>query len=568
MPKSAAQLSKAVLEAEKAMKPFRASRTEAISRILGRHYGANADQKRRYNNLLLDMIRLHQARLVPAVIQPRIRHVLDIEDNGDATMIAQILKQLSEEIDLIGTLSTVVMEAGLSPFGVMRCGIAAGHDVARSDRSTLSVGQFFALPVLGSDYFIDPTARSVEEATLEGDWCWLDQEAAYESGAYDPDALDRLFKLSDHIDQEPRLSTGASSQDEPYRDKLMVCECAMRYPDGTWYVATLGGTPERPGSEFLREPQPFAGPEGGPYAKLCFDRVPGELFGLSPAAQVMDIDEALNDIVSHTVVSAKESKRNYIYDPSESDMVMRLRDAKPFGAIAGDPKAGVATVDTGGIMPDLIRGAEFARAIANNATGMQQLMSGQRSSAETATESLALQAGAQQQIASMQAKVEKLIGDVFGHMAFHAFNDPNVSLPMVIRMPGTESAVVNYPVGAREMDWFQWRYDVEPLPRLPMDANSQLARLTQALQMFTPIMQFGMQVGIPPQSISEFFATTFGAPDIRRLVPTMPQQAALQAYQQGLPPIPQRQPNPAQGQPINQVRADAVTPQPASTGVY
>lgn len=566
MPKSAAQLSKAVLEAERAMKPFRASRTEAISRILGKHYGANTNQKRRYNNLLLDMIRLHQARLVPGVIQPRVRHVLDVEDNGDSTLIAEMLKQLAEEIDLVGSLSTVVMEAGLSPFGVLRCGIAAGQDLARSDRSTLSIGQFFALPVLGSDYFIDPTARSVEEATLEGDWCWLDQEAAYESGAYDPEALDRLFKLSDHIDQEPRLSTGASSQDEPYREKLMVCECAMRYPDGSWYVATLGGTPERPGSEFLREPQPFAGPEGGPYLKLVFDRVPGELFGLSPAAQVMDVDEALNAIVSHVLVSAENMKRNTIYDPSDSDTVMRLKQAKPFDAIAGDPKS-LATVDTGGIMPDLVRGAEFARAIANNATGMQQLMSGQKSSAETATESLALQAGAQQQIGAMQAKVEKLIGDVFGHMAFHAFNDPNVQLPMVIRIPGTESAVVNYPMGAREMDWYQWRYEVEPLPRLPMDANSQLARITQALPQFVPFVQFGMQVGIPPQAISEFFATTFGVPDIRRLVPTMPQQAGAAAYMQGLPPMPQAQ-APTQGPPINQVRSDAVAPQPASTGVY
>lgn len=566
MPKSAPQLSKAVLEAEKAMKPFRAARTEAISRILGKHYGANITQKRRYNNLLLDMIRLHQARLVPAVIQPRVRHVLDIEDNGDSMMIAEMLKQLAEEIDLISTLSTVVMEAGISPFGVMRCGIAAGHDLARADRSMLSIGQFFALPVLGSDYFIDPTARSIEESSLEGDWCWLDQESAYDSGAYDTDALDRLFKLSDHIDQSPRFGTGSSSQDDPYREKLMVCECAMRYPDGQWYVATIGGTPERPGTEFLREPQPFAGPEGGPYVKLCFDRVPGELFGLSPAAQVMDIDEALNDIVSHTVISAKEMKRNYVYDPSESDTIMRVRDAKPFGAVAGDPKAGIATVDTGGIMPDLIKGAEFARAIANNATGMQQLMSGQRSSAETATESLALQAGAQQQIGAMQAKVEQMIGTVLGHMAFHAFNDPYIQLPMVIRIPGTETAVANYPLGAQEMDWYQWRYEVEPLPRLPMDANSQLARLTQALTMFGPLLALGMQAGFA-ERVPEFFATTFGAPAFRELVPTPQGQMAAAMYGQGLPASPQ-QPSPAQGLPINQVRADAVTPQPAPTGVY
>ncbi len=548
------------------MKPFRDTRLEAISRILGKHYGANVDQKRRYNNLLLDMIRLHQARLVPAVIEPRVRHVLGIEDTGDAGMIAEMLKQLAQEINLRATLSTAVMEAGLSPFGVVRCGIAAGSDIARSDRSTLSVGQFFALPVLGSDYFIDPTARSVEEATLEGDWCWLDQEAAYESGAYNPEALDKLFKLSDHIDQQPRLSTVASSQDEPYREKLMVCECAMRYPDGSWYVATLGGTPERPGTEFLREPEPFAGPDGGPYLKLVFDRVPGELFGLSPAAQVMDIDQALNDIVSHTVISAKEMKRNYIYDPAESDTVMKLRDAKPFGAVAGDPKSGVATVDTGGIMPDLIRGAEFARAIANNATGMQQLLSGQRSSAETATESLALQAGAQQQIGAMQAQVEKLIGDVFGHMAFHAFNDPYVQLPLVLRMPGTEAAVVNYPLAAREMDWYEWRYEVEPLPRLPMDANSQLARITQALQMFGPTMLLGAQAGFIDR-VPEFFANTFGAPAFRDLVPTPQGQMATAMYSQGLPQSPQ-QPAPVQGLPINQVRSDAVTPRPASPGGY
>lgn len=558
----------ALRQAHKAMeKPIAVAR-EAKLRMVGENYGTDEATNRiipRYANGFLEVVKMHRSRLTSERIIPRVTSRIPGELEAEAALLMLALERVADEFNLAQAHASGIDNALFYPFAIWRCGMLAGNDKTKSKRNPYTQGEFFCQPYSGRDARIDPTCKHIEERHWDAVWRWIDREEAYNCGLYDPAILDKAIKLTEggrtSSGMEESLSAGNSAREDAVVEKLLICDIASRDTQGRWHESTMVGTPDCPSQEFAAEPVPFQGPESGPSVLMAFDAVPDEPIALSLAAQLMSIDRALAKSTHNLIDSVDRTRRNYVVDSGAVETYARLKKSNPFEAIIGNAQ-GIATLDTGGVIPDVIKGLEHIRAIWNNASGMASLQSGRAGLADTATEASILQSSSQQLIERMQKTSARAMRDILGHAAWHLLNDPFVQMPLLKRTDEGLDLHVIYDAAQIEGDWADFRFDIEPFAPLPMDKNSQLARLTQVFQILPALVQMATQAGKDPAVVVDTLASIYCVDDLRRMFPSggaaaisqvvggMAKSPAMQAMQVG----PARA---AQGtRPVDQLMAD------------
>ena len=498
---------------------------EAKLRMVGENYGTDDISNRvipRYANGFLEVIKMHVARLTSDKVKPLVTSRVPGVFDGEAHLLSLALEHVANELQLAQAHAQGVRNGMFYPFSMWRCGMLAGKDKTKSSRNPFTKGEFFCQPYSGRDARIDPSCKHLSERTWDAAWRWVDREEAYESGLYYPEVLDRAIKLKDggrrgSRGDEESIAAGDASHRDALVEKILICDIASRDTQGRWHETTMVGTPDNPEAEFACEPVPFQGPESGPTVLMAFDEVPDEPLPLSVAAQLMGIDYARAKTTAHFIESAHRLRRNHVVDPASVETFARLKRANPFEAIIGNAQ-GIATFDTSGVMPELVAAMEQINAIWNNASGMSSLQSGRQGIADTATEASILQASSQQQIESMQKQSAGAMRDILSHAAWHMLNDPFVQLPLLKRTEQGLDLHVVYDGQMVEGDWADFRFDIEPFAPLPMDKNSQLARLTQVFQVLPGLVQMATQAGRDPMAVVDTIASIYAVDDLRRLL--------------------------------------------------
>jgi len=290
----------------------RNNRVESVRQFVGQHYARHGAQKRVPTNFLelatTIYIRLLAANAPQALVTTTIP---SLKPYAKTTELA--LNQIPEEIDLGGTLRRAVLEAMFS-FGVVKVGIASsgvavlGHDV----------GEAYADIVTLDDYFIDMSAKSRQSIQFEGNDYWV--------------MVDTARKMFNRNSIEPDKHTITGDQGEERAESVSSDEGADLYKEKVWlrdvYLHTSGQLVTYGVQNGVRyRVVNWDGPENGPYHKLGFSDVPGNIMPLPPIALWMDLHELGNAIFRKLGNQADAKKTVAAFAGGNDEDVNQLKNA-------------------------------------------------------------------------------------------------------------------------------------------------------------------------------------------------------------------------------------------------
>lgn len=558
MPYTSQQIVDAVAAAEEAMKPYRAHQRAMEKRLVGRHYGS-AGGDPRYSNLILEAQKTIVPRITREEFSPKATAKLPVIQNGPLVQAA--VSHLIKHAGVAQVHARAVMSALLGPFGVVRCGVRAGPDnVALAGLGNTTAGRWYCKNVSNHDFGIDPSATCRDEIGFAYDGYWMDMEAALASGYYDNAALEKAPSLENSSDEPNELGNSGKGSENPFRKKVRLMNFYARDHNGNWSVCVHAM--ERNGEvhkDPVRQEERFSGPPCGPYKFFTFIDPIDQLYGLSVAAQIDDIDTADAETSRNIVDAVKALKPVFIAEPGSQEMVSRITRAKHFGVVFGNPKS-IARMDVGGAIPEQFTGIEYIKSLFNNATGGGQLLSGSKDVSKTATAAAFLQQNAANYIEAVQERSQKFAASIVEDAAFVLLNDPFVKLPLTYRPEGGEDVLVLYDGAAIKNNAGDYLWDVEPFSSLPTDANSRMARMMEVLDKAIQGSMALSQMGGDVQEFLEMLAEEADLPRLRSLFPTPRGQMVMQSMMQGLAQSQPQQPSMQRyaqgGRPIDQVRSD------------
>ena len=552
------------------MAPFRAHQTRITERLLTPHYGTNKGVPKRYDNKMLGTLRMLLPRLSRTESNPRASARLPVVEN--AALVQLAVAHAIKEAGVAATHREAVLNALLGPFGVVRCGVRNGPDFIKEQQTGGNPGQWYAKVVSNYDFGVDPTARRIPDAAFFYDAYWINKNDALESGYYDNAALEEAQGLEDDADLPNRLGAGEASSTDPLIERVRLVDFYERDMRGAWSVCThamdlSGGSYGTMKERYVREPEAFNGPEAGPYEILTFDTMPDQLFGLSMAMQLDDLDEIINDITGRMLTMAAETKRVFAAKPGSMDVMGKIQRAPMFGTVQCDPND-VKALDVGGLLEAHQQAVAMGGSVYNNASGGGMLLQSTKV-ADTATEASFLRANAENMVESMQDRAVDFAARICKQAAFDLLNNPmRQAMPFTYNPEdGEEEYIVVYDPATIENDHNDYVWEIEPFSNLPTDANSRIARTMEGIGALGQTAPIVAQLQGDVQALAEIIGDSIGTPEMKRIFPSQQAMMALQTFMQSMQQAPPGQAVPAQKQgirqgtrPIDQVRSDAVAP--------
>ncbi len=429
---------------------LRDQRLVAYEVAKGRHY------MRRRSNTMADLkaerqpVNLTQQQwrtLIPfltistpqADVTPR-RSELDFE----AGIRKAILDQDSERMNLDEVYQDAATEAIFSGIAFTINGIKAGGETYLSKDRRIDIGQEYTRLIDIDDVSLDPMARTIPECRFIAHRYTVARQDAinaiaqgvygatpeqYEDGMLPnpniatPQEAEEIFTAMQALEHYGRHTTRVddTDADRVYSgtrlDETVCLWDFVLYIHGEVWIATL---PANPGiADPFPPSQPYAGgdekflafyrwrgPESGPINTLTFLRVPFNKIPVALEQMQRDLAEVSDLIANKVVRQLLRTKMLTVYDGTAEDMAMAMRKSPEGGYIRGNPKS-VSQVKDGGLLPDMIPGAQFFSDQWQNATGNLAMAAGSGDIGKTATAFEGLMGRVQGFLDFLRSRVEK-----------------------------------------------------------------------------------------------------------------------------------------------------------------
>lgn len=534
----AATVALAVRGGYQKLAPFREVRRYAMSEFAGPYYGiANTpnengytlpDNAKRPINLLSQFVLTNLPNLVGAEIRtkcnPRRMGLL-----GEAHVRGLMIDHVIDHIDLARTHRLIVMDALLGGLGIYKCGVTESGRRMEFNSELFDPGQFYAARVDLDDFSRDPQSRDPLEDSFRA--CRYRQSKQYllSSGMFTEEQVDSFVPITrgGTMKGQTEFLSGDSNWNLYNIHDLVEFWHVVMY-DGNTVLEGVMRSPDV-GGYWVVEPKEYQGPERGPYELLSLIDMPNNAQPVSPAMQIMDLHRAMAAVgVKVTNSILRRTRRIAVPDEDVGTQILEGGDDE---VIITRDANGVKAIDVGGIMSDLVGGTEWLQNEVNNATANIQQQSGTEGGADTATESTYLQNNAQRRLADMRDRCNEALRRVVRHCAWWIDNDPTAMQTFIHRLPNGSNIEVVYDAQAKEGDFTDFSFDIQPFFDGPNDPNAKLMRFTQGMtaliQALPPVAQLGGDV----QKLVSIYAEKFDCPELDEVFPT--QFGMMQAQVQG-----------------------------------
>lgn len=567
-------------------KPHREKRAEVLREMVGRHFDPS-DSTQRPINVVRNTVEL----LVPQIVDdtPKVRVTTRrVRHRAEADLLAVSLEHLADEIELAETLEEAIVDALLSPMGVVFTGLKAGGDILDVEGASFDNGQPFAVVVDYDDYCCDPTARHPRQVGWEGHRFTVAREAAVEGRVYgkDPEEYqpgeepyasvatrDEAAEIIGGLGvrrsgDEGRDQGGVEDlpgerkpEDFEFEEKIELLHIAFYAHDCTY----IGVIPADKGSreKWLRW-EKHDGPEKGPYHKLWFQHVPKSPIPLAPVTGWLDLHEAIRKVVNKTVKQMLKQKRVFPYTRGTGqDDSRTIKQASDGEFVPVDDSKNVGQFDIGGVAGENYEALGFLNEAANRETGNTQLLAGLDAS-DTATESQNKQANMNARIRRFVNRTTRFAQRIMRTLGWYIHTDPLFQHPVARRIPGGEWVQLVYDAAAREADFFDLTFTIE---RYSMGGNMDPAvrarRVVEYLGVLGNLMPLIMAGVVSQQGVLRVGREEFGIDSIDDLIPDPALQAATEGVYAGAgPPALGQMP----GQPPGQPQHPGGAPAPGRNG--
>lgn len=316
-------------------------------------------------------------------------------------------------------------------------------------------------------FFIDPTASSIEEAEYMGHCYYVDLDDLMSDPDLKPEVLASLQASDD--DRTGSDAMRFQPFDKPSfsalgRKRIKVYNVWLKR------LNLLRVMSDQPNAEELYEPREWYGDaELGPYGIMKGYVVPGQVYPLSPLIAVHDQIRDMNAHARSASRSAAGRKTVIITDGAHPDLAEDIKHAQDREVIAvpGFSSTQVEQLELGGVTTQQYGYLEYLRQRLDRHSGLTETARGQAGSSDTATEAQIANEAYGNRIAFLKRRVREGVKDDLRAVGWFFFHTPGIIIPVSRRdaMTGmeTEGLFFGGPVSGQDMGtWRDYNVKIEP----------------------------------------------------------------------------------------------------------
>lgn len=486
----------------------RQKRVEAIKQYVGNHYAEGGTEKVVPTNFLELAVTIYMQQL--AANPPRCTVTAKVPRLKPMAYTTEIaLNQIPEEIGLDSTLRRAVSEA-LFSFAIVKVGMCSsgvsvlGHDV----------GEAFADLVSLDNYFMDMSAKTRDGIQFEGDDYWLPVEDVRElwEGKASDISPDEYTVTGDRGEERAEgISTDEGA--DLYKEKVMLRNIWL---PRTHQLVTYGVK-----SHKIFDIISWDGPKGGPYKKLGFSDVPGNLLPLPPVALWRDLHELGNNLFRKLGKQAEAKKTVAAFPGGNDESVEALKTAKDGDGIRYTG-AKPENLTVGGIDAPTLAMFLQCKDLFAYYGGNLDALGGLAPMSDTIGQDEMMRAGASARVESMQFQTFNFAKDIYEALAWYEWTDPVRERMVEKPIKGTDITVrVPWSAETRDGDWLDFNFDLEAHSMQPNSPTLKLQKIGQVIERYiVPLMPiFERQGGqIDLKELTEQISRLANLPELKDII--------------------------------------------------
>lgn len=506
----------------------RLKRIDSIRQFVGMHYSDSGTKQRVPTNLLELAVTIYVRRL--ASRSPRVMASTPITRlRPFARDMELALNQIPGEIDLDQTLRMAVVEA-IFGFGVVKVGLSStgrefmGHEI----------GEPFVDLVSLDDYFLDMTAKKAKAIQFEGDDYWVPIKTA------------RAMAGNDKIEPDQHTVTGSEgeeraegiSQDESvdlYREKVWCRDVWL--PD-TGQLVTYGAK-----SKELFGVVDWDGPIAGPYHKLGFSDVPGNLLPMPPVALMRDLHELGNSLFRKLAKQAEAKKNVAAFGGGNDEDVEALKKASDGDGISYHGQK-PENITVGGIDQPTLAMFLQCRDLFSYFNGNLDALGGLSPMSDTVGQDQMMTEAASARIVFMEKQTIGFVKGIYKSLAWYEWTDPIRTRTLAKPVENTGIVVQSvWSPETRDGDFLDYNLEIDVHSMQEDTPATKLQKIGQTLERFVfpvlpAIQQQGGQINF--QELMSVIARLASLPELNTLIqfgePTPEQEMAGGSSEPSLKP--------------------------------
>jgi hypothetical protein len=336
------------------------------------------------------------------------------------------LNQIPDEIGLSATLRKFVLEA-LFSMGIVKVGLHTVDTILHHE-----YGQPFVDLVPLDNYFLDMSAKSMDEISYEGNQYWLDYKEVMEGDWLKGEAKDSLipdeYTVVGVAGERRAEEISADSSADQYRDRCWLRDIWLPREQ---VVLTVGAQTNK-----LLKVTEWEGPKNGPFVKLGYNDVPGNLLPLPPIALWRDLHELANKLFRKLGQQAEDQKTVLGFLGGNDESVEAFKNAKDGEGInytGGTPQK----LEAGGVVRETMAFEMQCRDLLSYFAGNLDSLGGLAKQAPTLGQDKLLSAASGAQMRDMVDATVKAIQEIFYALAHYEWTDPVKRRQLEKPIPGT-----------------------------------------------------------------------------------------------------------------------------------
>ena len=423
--KSVLRLFDSIDDSQKQLDFIRKERVKAIKQFAGRHYATNGPDKCVPVNFLKLAVDIYTRSL--AARAPR---VLITTTNDELRPVAANLElavnKIPDEIGLTETFRRWVVEA-LFTLGIVKVGLSTTSEVLGH-----AYGKPFVDIVTIDDYFLDMSAKDMSDIQFEGNDYWPTYEGLKKWAELTKREKEDLkpdydSQLVGYGGQERAGSISISGNVMEYKPRIHARDVWL--PDDGIIVTYIVGS-----KKIIKETE-WTGPETGPYHKLAYSHVPGNLLPVSNVAIWIDLHELGNALFRKIADQADSQKSVLGFSGGDEDAIDAFKKANDGDGIRFSGQA-PQTLTAGGVDAKTLAFYLQVKELSSYFSGNIDALGGLAPQSETLGQDKLITQSASALLRDMADKTIVAMEKVFKDLCFYEWNDPITERMLEKSVPG------------------------------------------------------------------------------------------------------------------------------------
>ena len=502
------------------LKAFRDIHDEGVKHFTGPKYGARKEDYRVPLNYFQLALRIY-TRLITAKNPSFLVSTPHRALKPLASKMRQADEYLMKRLKFNKSMSAVVQNAMFS-IGFMKVGI---RQPSESMMGTIPFpgGEPFTTPFGLRDAIFDMDAECWEEVSYMGNRSVIPLDVLMSMPWIDSKAKRRLEKVSGQ--SKSQVNEGRPSQDSTdgkswntgFMEWVAIWDAWFPYQRRIKTFLELSSCGA--GVELELDPiplvdRPWLGPDRGPFKKLSYIDVPGELMPLPVCSWMEALHIFINDAYSKAVNQGLDEKTVTAFPMSAAADAIRLQSAPDGHGIRIDNAQLIKQLKVGGVSQPLMGLILHGVQSFTDLGGNLESLGGIAPQADTLGQDQMIRGASAAQIQEMNDLTEDFAVDVVRDVNQYIMTDPLIDLPLTKRVFGID---IPTSLTSEEMEgqFFNMNFDLEPYSMQGLTPMGRVKGITDVMTMIQPYQQLMMQQGtiINPVEVAKLVGRYLGIED-------------------------------------------------------